>query len=86
MSIVQKENSEFKSVKLYLKKLTLCFILLMQTFICLMDFNGLSTRLRLFYAERLGNKVRCMSTITFCSLDDMLVLSGITLQGYFLWY
>ena len=36
----------------------------------LIVFNDMSTRLRLFYAWRLGNRVHCMFIFTFlCSLD-----------------
>ena len=54
----------------------------------LIDFNGMSTHLVLFYALKLGNKINYVSVIIFLLLifDDMLTLSRILLHGYIIWY
>ena len=55
----------------------------------LMDFNGMSTPLGLFYAKRLKNKLwlyvynYIFGVNTF---NAMFALSGIVLLSYFIWY
>ena len=50
----------------------------------LMDFNGMSSHLGLFYAERLENNIHGIFVVN--GFDNMLTSSEIVLQSYFVRY